>query len=86
MSISITHLSAKHPRAAYYTPEMIADIFGVKARDVQQHCRRMFPDWRGHWRFATNDSDTDWLLSVNDLEFLLDYLAQQKQRRIFLKK
>lgn len=84
--ISIDRLSVKYPNAAYYTPKMIARIAGITPRAVQQHCRRMFPHWQSHWRFATHNGDTDWLLSVNDLEFLLDYLAQQKERRIFLKK
>lgn len=80
-------LQKKYPNAAYYTPKMIADVAGVTERTVQRDCRRMFPFWRGqHWRFAKTNGGSDWMLSSNDLEELLEYLAQLKERPIFFKK
>ena len=87
MPITITVLEKKYPCAAYYTPRMIADMVGVTPQNVCKHCRRMFAYWRGqHWKFNTTDDNNDWLLPKNDLEDLIEYLAQLHERRIFFKK
>ena len=79
-------LHKKYPNAAYYDVPMIAAALKVPMRTVRYHCKKMFPCWNGHYRFCPRDLPSQWLLTHENLEWLLDCLAQQKKRRILLKK
>ena len=84
--MTLSTIEKRYPNAAYYDVRMIAAAMRIPTRTVQYHCKKCFPLWSGHYRFAVHDVEADWLLSHNSLEWLIECLAQQKERQVVFKK